>query len=227
MANLTQTTLSAAITAQATTITVASATGIVGPTGGFMQKLFIVDPYTYKGELVTVTAAPTGTRVPIARLDEYRANHISGAIVLIAPVDATQGGFQSRNPNGNESPTATSPWVNVVTGEQWIYSSVIGAWVPGWGNTAPKCPTTTIASGDSAAPTPSGPLFHMSGTGTITSWTIPVGFAGGSFQVINDAAWQATAGNNVGSTIVAVANEVLTWTYDANTAKFYCSHLAA
>jgi hypothetical protein len=230
MASLTQTTLSAAITASQASIPVASAAHIVAPSGGYYQKIYVIDPNGMKGELMTVLAV-SGTQVSVSRLDEFKGPHASGSIVLMADLDPVSGAcFYTTNPVGTPAadPGLTVPYVNVVTGEQWIYSSVTGGWVPGWNNPAVgKGCTTAIASGDSAAVTPTGPLFHVTGSSGVTSFVIPVGFAGGSFMTINDGAWTTTAGNNVGSTTTQVATSTTTWTYSTSDAKFYCSHLAA
>jgi hypothetical protein len=228
MASLTQTTLAAAVTAGATSITVASASNIKNPTGGFYQKIYVIDPNQMKGELMTVLSF-SGVQVQVSRLDAFKGPHLSGSIVVIADVDPLGARFYECNPIGSPAtdPGFTTPYINVVTGEQWLYSSLSGGWVAGWNNPAAKGVTAALASGDTAAPTPSGPLFHMTGTSAVTSITIPVGFAGGSFTVISDAAWTWTLTNNIGCAGTAVAHEVVTFWYDSATAFFYASHLAA
>jgi len=68
---------------------------------------------------------------------------------------------------------------------------------------------------------PSGPLFHVTGTNAITGWTIPVGFAGGSFTVIPDAVFTWTAVGNIALAGTAVVSKALTFTYDGNAAKVW------
>jgi hypothetical protein len=72
--------------------------------------------------------------------------------------------------------------------------------------------------------TPSGPLFHITGTAAITGFNIPVGFTGGSFTVIPDGAFTTTTANNIAIASTAVVSKPLTFTFDAGTAKFYPSY---
>lgn len=223
---LTATTLSAAATARDTVISVTSATGIVAPTNNISQQLYLINPDTTMGELMNVVSI-SGTQITVARLSEYRQAFASGSAVVIgfSPANPWQGsGFFNTNPYGTlaSGSEPAVPYINVVTGEQWL-RSLTGVWVPGWNTpTSIKGVTTAVASANGAI-LPSGPLFHVTGTNTVTSFTVPVGFAGGSFQTINDAAWQTTAGNNIGSTTTAVATEVTTWVYDSDAGKFYAS----
>ncbi len=79
---LTQTTLSGAITPNQNTIPVASATGISAPVNNIKQKLYIIGPGQGRGELVEVTAV-SGAQISVTRLDEFKAYWPSGSIVLI------------------------------------------------------------------------------------------------------------------------------------------------
>jgi hypothetical protein len=121
--------------------------------------------------------------------------------------------------------TAT-PYVNVLTGAQWLCSSITGTWVPGWNN--PLVPmgakvTTAVASAASVL-TPSGPLFHITGSTTgITGFAAPIGFnatsvGGGSFCVIPDGAWTTVTGGPAGQAFkkasTAVAGQTMCFTYD-------------
>lgn len=227
MANLlTQTTLTANATVNANVINVASATGITAPVNNFAQKLYIIDPNHTRGELVTVVSV-SGTAVTISRLDEFKNSHKSGAIVLIAPVDPTLGGFYEYNPNGSPAtnPNTYQPWVNVTTGEQWLFSSVTSQWVSGWNNpTSIKGPTAAVASAAGVI-LPSGPLFHVTGALAVTGFTIPVGFSGGSFTIIPDGNFTWTAAGNIGVLGTAVTSRALTFTWDSNAAKFFPSYV--
>lgn len=226
-ANLTQTTLSTALTSTGMALNVASATGIVGPTNNFMQKLYIIDPGSHRGELVTVTAAPNGTLVPVARLDQFVSAHASGAIVLIAPVDPTQGGFCEQDPVGYRASTPlTLPCVNVVTGDQFILSKA-SVWVSGWNNPDnANIDTTANVASAAGAITPSGPFFHITGALAVTGFTIPVGFAGGCFTAITDGAMTWTAAGNIAiaSAGAQVAGQSVQFCWDATAAKWYPSH---
>lgn len=230
MANtLSQTTLSAALSSTATVLNVASATNISAPVNGFFQQLYIVDPGSMRGELMTVTAV-NGTVISVSRLDQFRSKHLSGAIVIIAPVNQGLGndmGFRGSDPAVVPGSVPILTWeVNVVTGAQWLYSTVTGSWVPGFGNTtAPASPTAAVASAAGLI-TPSGPLFHVTGTAAITGFNIPNGFASGSFVVIPDAVFTWTAANNIAVAGTAVVGKALTFTYDFNSGKLYPSYIA-
>ena len=230
MANPNQTTLSSAITVDQTTIPVAAATYISAPTNGYFQKIYVIDPGSTRGELMTVQAV-SGTQVTVSRLDEFKMPHVSGAIVLIQNIDPTlPQPFQGKNPNTvpRVTPTLTF-WLNVVTGEQWLWSTVTNTWVPGFNNTsAPLSPTAAITATAAVLPAPSGPLFHVAASGTpaVTGITMPTGFTSGSFTVIPDAAFTWTTGDGsiaVGGT--AVQYRALTFTYDFAAAKWYPSYV--
>lgn len=200
--SLNQTTLSAAITASQTIITVASATNITAPVGNLKQSIYVIGPGQNRGELMTVTSV-SGTQIGVSRLDEYKAFWPSGSLVLIAPaplassnfVGAVFGGFQAYDPPGasasNNSNAASAiqvtPWVNVITGNQWIWSTVLNCWVPGWQNPGPASVSDAVASANGTV-TPSGPLFHITGALAITGFVRPVGFTHGKFAVIPDHA---------------------------------------
>lgn len=224
---LTQTTLSAALSANATVLNVASATGIVNPTNNFSQKLYIIDQNQTRGELVTVVNV-SGTAITVSRLDEYRAAHISGALVVIAPIDASLGpAFHSQDPTGvpPSGAPAYTPFINVVSGNQWLVG-IPTQWVPGFGNlTAPPGPTAAVASAAGAV-LPTGPLFHITGTSAITGFTLPVGFMGGSFTVIPDAVFTWTAAGNIALAGTAVVSKALTFTWDSNAVKWFPSYIA-
>lgn len=223
---LTQTTLSAALSASATVLNVASATGISAPTTGQAQSLYIIDPDTVVGELVTVVAV-SGTAITVSRLDQKKAAHASGAIVLIGPTSSTLApGFFEYNPVGvvTAAQVPTTPWVNAVTGEQWL-RGLSGLWVPGFNNPSNMKGVTTAVASAAGAITPSGPLFHVTGTAAVTGFTIPVGFSGGSFSIIPDGAFTWTTAGNIGLAGTAVVGRVLTFTWDSNAAKFYPSYV--
>ena len=230
--NITQTTLSAAVNQSASVINVASASNIVAPTNNFLQKLYVIDLDQVKGELMAVTAV-NGTAISVSRLDEFKASHGANAIVLIAPVDPTQGGFFEYNPNGNWGVTGSYPgvpvivpWVNAVTGEQWL-QGIAGQWVPGWNNPASNKGVTAAVASVAGAITPTGPLFHITGTNAITGITKPTGFAGGSFTVIPDGNFTWTTGDgSIGLAGTAVTGKALTFTYDSNAAVWYPSYIA-
>src|SRR6185312_12950496 len=83
---ITQTTLVGSVTQSATMLNLASVTNIVAPSNQGMQKLYVINPGTMKGELMTVSGVVNGTQVPVTRLDQEKQSFYTGAIVLIAPL---------------------------------------------------------------------------------------------------------------------------------------------
>jgi hypothetical protein len=239
---ITQTTLSGGpYGAEAGVISVVSASNISAPVANVRQKLYVINPDTSRGELMDVVGV-SGTQISVSRLDMNKSKLIGptgnggvGATVLIGPTpDATAGAylgsFYEFDPIGssanNMNSGANTPWVNVSNGNQWLYSSVLGLWVPGWNNpTAVKGLTAAVASAAGLI-TPSGPLFHVTGTSAITGFTVPTGFAGGSFTIIPDAIFTWTSANNIALAGTAVVSKALTFQYDSNTGKFYPSYIA-
>ena len=210
------TTLASAMTNQTNTANVASATGITYSVSG-NQTLLVID-----NEAMMVAASPNGTQVTVTRgYGGSRASaHVSGANVLIG----RPTWFTSFDPSGSCSNNnlIASPLVNYLTGNQWLCSSVTGRWVPGFGNPgnsgSPIGVTTAVASAAGLV-TPSGPLFHITGTMAITGFTLPVGFNGGTFCVIPDGNFTTTNANNIALATTAVTSKTLCWTYDKNAAK--------
>ena len=232
MANPTQTTLSAAILVNQTTFAVASTSNISAPTNNQFQKIYVLDPGSTRGELMIVTGVPSSGVVTVSRLDEFKAPHVSGAIVIIQAIDVTlEPVFVERDPHTVPITTPTQTMVlNVTNGRQWLYSSVTGTWVPGFNNTsAPLSPTAAITATAAVLPAPSGPLCHVAASGTpaVTGITMPTGFTSGSITLIPDAAFTWTTGDGsiaVGGT--AVQYKALTFTYDWNAAKWYPNYVA-
>ncbi len=229
--NITQTTLSASFNQNASFMSLTSTANIVGPTNGYLQKIYVIDPDQTKGTLYAVTGAPNGSQVPVVCLDEFKCSH-SSSTVLIAPADPTIAGFQITDPVGNPSVAGTypgspvvTPWLNVTNGYQWLQAPD-GHWVPGWNNpTSIKGPTAAVASAAGVI-IPSGPLFHVTGTAAITGFGLPLGFAGGSFTIIPDAVFTWTAATDITLAGTAVVNKALTFTYDSTTFKFSPSYIA-
>ena len=231
--SLHSTTLSAAVSRTATTITVASATYLSAPTNGFRQAIYVIPLNGGCGELMEIEAI-SGTTVQVARLSEYRMQFVSGSIVMIGVLDPTVISFHAFDPVGVPATAGNNnqvtPYINVTNGYQWIVGKT-GSWVPGWQNPGAKGVTADVASAN-AALTPSGPLFHITGTtGPITGFNLPLGFAGGSFTAIFDAASSWSTGSSAGNIIPAssslpttvVAGEAVTFTYDPTTTLWYAN----
>lgn len=216
--SLTQTTLAAAINSSTTRITVASATGVVANSTLMLidnEALFVS---SVQGVNIGVIRGSSGTKA---------FAHIAGSGVLLGPPPA----FIAYEPSGactaGTGIFLYTPVVNLITGNEWLCSSVTGKIVPGFGNVGdPFQVTAAVAS--ATLITPSGPLFHVTGTTTITGITIPVGFdpkTGPGFCIIPDGIFATTAANNIALiTTATVVSKPLCYTYDANTTKFYPSY---
>lgn len=217
---LTQTATSAAMTSTQNFVNVSSATGISARTA-----LYIIDPGNQVGELVQVQGQySSGTLLPITRGRGFQREHVSGAVVIIAP---TPSAFYQRNPYGSCTAASTSytPWINTDTGEQWLCSTITLSWVPGWNNPAASASTATVASAAGAI-LPSGPLFTVSGTAAVTGFTIPVGFSySGGFCVAPTGAFTWTTAGNIGLAGTAVVGRILCFTWNGTSSKFLPSYV--
>jgi hypothetical protein len=212
---LVQTYTSAAVAdANTNIVKVYSATGIsVDP-----QTILFIDR-----EAMRVTAI-SGTNITVRRGTDGTAavGHISGAGILLGRPDW----FMAYDPPpGGACTTASTyvtPWLNIRTGDQWLCSSVEKRWVAGFGNSKwPLGVTSTHASG-TAAMVVSGPLFHVSGTSTITSITMPVGCAYScSFTTVFDSTGALAAGGTIGASVTGAAGLAVTWIYSNYDGKFY------
>lgn len=239
---LVQTTLSGAVSGPALysgtsptisqTVCLASVTGIGGPIlPGTPVSVIYVDR-----EAMGVFSVNSSTGCLVVNrgyLGTQASPHVSGQMVLVAPQYQTtlgvganplpSGLFQQDPPYGGTctpSNTPTTPWVNVLTGAQWLCSSITGGWVPGWSNPLSAPPTwgqtATVASAAGAI-TPSGPYFNISGTSAITGFNIPVGFntnIGGCFTANPTGIWTWTAAGNIataGTTTAATTPVTFCW----------------
>jgi hypothetical protein len=227
---VTATKLAAALTQSATMLTVSSATSITANN----TILFIEDGSGGNSEAVFVNSV-SGTAIGVTRgYNGTAANpHLSGSVVLAGP--AGGGPFVSVEPSG--SCTAASSWtptVNILTGNQWICSSISASWVPGFFNDAAPAGVTTAVASVAGATNPSGPLFHVSGTNAITAWGSSTsvgpgtGQGGGAstqpygapFCVIPDAAFTWTATNNIATAGTAVLSLEVCFTFDGTNKKY-------
>jgi hypothetical protein len=229
---LTSTTLSAAASNQVGIINVASASGIGAPqSGGIMQKLYVINPETTKGELMDVIGV-NGTQISVTRNALFRQAFVSGAYVVIGQSAANEAiglgpSFFEYDPVGSVTAVNVpiTPWINVTNGLQWL-RSVDGLWVPGFNNrTAGPGVTATVAS-FAGFILPSGPLFHVTGAEAVTGFTLPVGFTGGSFSIIPDGTFTWTNANNIALGGTAVVNKTLTFTWSSQDGKFTPSYIA-
>lgn len=223
-------------TSYQTTVSVAAATGITTAFNGQPVSIIYVDQEA-EGILTLVQGQTLVYNVIRGFMGTKASAHITGSMVLIGTVSpqfggySGSGGLQATDPPNNGNCTSTNtgltPWVNMITAEQWLCSTITNTWVPGWNNRLVPASTkvTTAVASVAGTTTPSGPLFHITGTNAITAWGIPVGFnataaGGGQFCVIPDAAFTTTATNNIATAVTAVANLEMCWTWDATNSKF-------
>lgn len=221
MATLTQTTLSAAITAKQTVIPLTSVTGISAgavTSGTVGTRLYVVDPGGGVGEVMDVLSV-SGTNVTVTRIPSAAVAHISGAMVLAGQPQQ----FQSTDPTGSTNGPDT-PFVNVLNGRMWLFSSITSSWVPGFWNPLPAVPTVAVASAAGAI-LPSGPLFHVTGTAAITGFTIPVGGVGAPFTIIPDGAATFTTAGNIALAGTMVVNRAMTFIWDSTNSKYVPSYV--
>lgn len=228
---LTSTTLAAALSNQSNQLTVASGSGIYAPAnGGIMQKLYVINPDTTRGELMDVTAI-NGVAVSVSRLYLFRQAFVSGAYVIIGQSPGNEAiglgpSFFEYDPVGSVTAVNVpiTPWINVTNGNQWIRSED-GLWIPGFNNPDPNKGISAAVASVAGATAVSGPLFHVTGTNAITGWTLPVGFTGGSFTVIPDGNFTWTTAGNIALAGTAVTGRALTFTWDSNAGKFNPSYV--
>jgi hypothetical protein len=253
---LTQTTLSAPVSGPALysgtsptisgSVTLAACTGIAPPIlPGTPTSVIYVDREAM-GVWTWNSTSCSGT-VSRGYLGTQASPHVSGAMVLIAPAYQTtlgtganplpSGLFQQDPPMGgtcSATLTPTTPWVNVLTGSQWLCSALTNTWVAGWNNpyaTDWTAPTASVAS-VAGSTLPSGPYFTITGTNAVTGWTIPVGFnattvGGGCFNVIGGAGpatW--TSAGNIAVAGTFTANKIFTFCWNGPAGKFYPSAIS-
>lgn len=236
---ITATTLSGSINQNAQVLTVASATNLANPVaGGFRQVIYVINPDQTVGELMDVVGL-NGTQVQVSRLYLSRQSFYTGSAVIIAPAPIASLGFGGNlgptfyesDPVGDPSVSgsypgapALLPWLNVTNGNQFL-QGINGQWVPGWNNASSVKGVTAEVASTAGAILPSGPLFHVTGTAAVTGFTIPVGFAGGSFTIIPDGNFTWTTAGNIALAGTAVTGRALTFTWDSAAAKFNPSYV--
>jgi hypothetical protein len=217
---LTQTTLSQSQSDSSNVIILASQTNVTYGPSASQQTILYID-----GEQENVLSI-VGTAVHVSRGQAgTRANaHSSGQMVLLG----RPSWFYRFNPAGAcfTANVFATPWINVITNQEWLCSSVTLQWVPGWGNTGATPGVTALVASAAGEVTPSGPLFHINGTAAITGFLTPVGCdatavgACGPFTVIPDAAFTWTTANNIAVAGTAVANLAIIFTWDATNSKW-------
>lgn len=256
-----QTTLSAAVAGQylgpgstgnvpaPTLVTVASATGIVGLQPNLSVTANVVNASTnlyIDREQMRVTAV-NGTALTVVRgvNGTVATPHSNGAMVLFGNARF----FYVQDPGAVASPTSSGslsnvpcilnnvviqPWVNVRTGAQWYCNPNSLVWTPGFNNPQLRsgASNATVAS-VAGATNVGGPVFKISGTNAITSWTFTgnqnIGVAGAAtansqtaeFCVIPTGLFTTTATNNIGVAYTAVVGQMSCWEWNGPDGKWY------
>ena len=139
---LTQTSLSADVTAGATTFQLTSVTGIVGQGNGpgtgtaiYIDRE-LASVISVSGKNVNVLRGINGT---------LATAHKASNMVLFGNPNA----FVNFDPAGTRvvAQVPAQPTINVFNGNQWLCSSITLTWVPGFGNSErDKAVTTAVAS---------------------------------------------------------------------------------
>lgn len=212
---LTQTSLSNAINDNVQTFPLASYTNI---TGGTSPTLILVD----KEAMLVLSVTTSNVTVARGQSGTRAVGHISGAMVLAGPPNYFFG--SELTGSCTSSALLVLPAINLLTGAQYLCSTVLGQWVAGWQNDLLEPNVTAAVASAAGLITPSGPLFHVTGTAAITGFNIPLGFAYGSFTIIPDGIFTTTTANNIALASTAVVSKPLTFTYDSKLAKFFPSY---
>ncbi len=89
-----------------------------------------------------------------------------------------------------------------------------------------EAPKVGGAVTSAATITPTGPMFHVTGTAAISGINVPpnMGASGHCMRIIPDAAFTMTTANNIGSNVLAVVGKTLEMCYDPGTSKYYPSY---
>jgi hypothetical protein len=226
--NLTQTTLSSALTSSGNTVVLASGTGVTVGANSYTTALYIDREY------LVVTANPggvSGTYTVLRGQSGTGASaHASGTMVLLG----RPSWFSASDPQGScvLANVIATPIVNYKNGNQSLCSSVTLTFGPGFANSIPEAAIVTTAVASAAgAVTPSGPLFHVTGTAAITGFNIPVGcngtaVGGCSFTIIPDGVFTWTTAGNIALAGTAVVNKALVFVWDAKNSKWIPSYIA-
>ncbi len=111
----------------------------------------------------------------------------------------------------------------------WGAGAVIGPNITGGSDTTQSYIGTGTAVTSAASITPTGPIFHVTGTAsinTIVATGPPAGGGGTSYciTIVPDGAFTTATGNNIAVASTAVVNKLLTMCYDATAGKWYPSY---
>ncbi len=256
---LVQTTLSSAVSAPSAPgtppvpyafVQLASTTGITANTLNSSttinaQNFWVI--YVDREEMAVTQVNGTTLQVIRGYNSTLATSHVSGTMVLYGKASwfytsnpgavYAQGGTEAVSGGSAcvQSTVFVSPWVNVRTGQQWICSTDTLSWVPGFNNgfgalaNVPSAGTEASVAGTNAV---LGPVFAISGTNAIVTFTPPVGFnstavGGGCFTVIPKGVFTWTAAGNISvlGTVTAITQNV-SFCWNPYTSKWIPSRVA-
>ena len=80
----------------------------------------------------------------------------------------------------------------------------------------------SVASASSITPT--GQIFHVTGTTAINTIILPSGFVSGPLVIIPDGVFTTSTSGNIAIATTAVVSKAITMTYDTITSKWYPSY---
>ena len=219
---VTKTTLSRALNNSATTLYVASATGITGFSQGqpttwlFIDKEFLA-VYAVSGTTVTVQRAQGGGSAADA--------HANSSVVWVGPYNA----FRQQDPLGGACTSGNLPylpWIAVPTGNIWNCGN--GIWTTA-GSFASRSTVGALLT-PAATLTFTNPIHHVT-TSAVTITTLSTSnllpATGGCVSLIPDAnltGATTSTGGNIALASTFTANRVITFCLDPGTGKFYPSY---
>ena len=166
-----------------------------------------------------------GSMVLLGNLNQFSTNTYSNAGAI-----GTQYGSNCITAN-----TISSPYLDVQNGLQWLCSTVSQTWVPGFGNDVLLPGLTTSVAVVAGTTVPSGPYFHLTGSGAIVNFGIPLGCNANAvaanpgqcqFTAISDAGFTWTAAGNISIAGTGTIGHIFTFTWDSLNAKWVPSALA-
>lgn len=227
---ITKTTISAAMTVGQSTIVLASATGVSVQAGAGNE---IITGLYVDREFLRVVALVSGTTYSVQRGQgsSRQTAHASGAVVWIGPL--RNGPFipgaipETSEVSGgctqaNESYTAR---IYIVSGNRYTCMGIApaGQWAL---VSSPHRPVLgAVVASPAGLLTPSGTVFHISGTNAITGFVLPPGWGSGMcLTIIPDAAFTTTNATNVAIASTGVTSKAMFQCWDDTTTKWYPSY---
>lgn len=214
---VTQTTLSAAQSATATTASLTSATGVLAGSGLFIDREyeFVI---SISGTTATVVRNQQGTGGAPAG---GGGGHASGAIVWVDP-DPTNvtrpGPFVYADPALGSCTLTSELWsvrVNINNGYVWACQNSKWAVLRDVPPVQASAQSVGAAVASATTITPTGGIFHVTGTTAIATINVPAGCDPGcQVTIVPDALGSTTAAGNISLATTFVVNKALVLTWD-------------